>query len=48
MRQLIYCRLAGYEDVNVSDRLSLDPAACSISIMSSIFTPAMAIARPYP
>jgi len=48
MRQSIYGRLAGYEDVNDSDRLSLDSAACSTSIMSSVSTPAMAIAGPYP
>ena len=48
MRRSVYGRLAGFEDVNDSDHLLLEPAACSIPIMSPISTPAMAIARPYP
>ena len=29
-RQSVFCRLAGYEDVNDSDRLRFDPAMCAI------------------
>jgi Transposase DDE domain group 1 len=30
LRQSIYSRLAGYEDVNEAQRLSVDPAMCSV------------------